>query len=409
MKRKKGVWRSLDWWTILIYMALLAFGWISICGASYDFDMEGNIFSFDSRSGMQIIWIGTSLALGFILLMLDGKLYDTFAYVIYALLLVLLFVTPFLARDIKGSHSWIKIGPFSLQSAEFAKCATALALAKFMSAYGYNISRWKDFLVTLAIIVVPIVLIILQRETGSALVYLAFFLMLYREGMPGAVLFTGVSAVAYFVVGVRFEHVMLGHIPTSAGEFLVLMMVILFTIGMVHVYCDKVSVERNILFYGVGVIALALGFSGFVIPFDITWILITVCVAMILYLCYVALSERVTRYFYIALFALGSMAFFLFGRLRAEQCDGTPPEGTYQCAFGPRGRSFGCRLQCQSGQDCHRIRRITRKRLPERNANQAEVCAGTGYRFHFLYGRGKKKGSGVRLEYWCCSWCSFSA
>ena len=134
-EKEKGVWRSLDWWTILIYMALLAFGWISICGASYDFDMEGNIFSFDSRSGMQIIWIGTSLALGFILLMLDGKLYDTFAYVIYALLLVLLFVTPFLARDIKGSHSWIKIGPFSLQSAEFAKSATALALAKFMSAY----------------------------------------------------------------------------------------------------------------------------------------------------------------------------------------------------------------------------------------------------------------------------------
>ena len=359
-EKEKGVWRSLDWWTILIYMALLAFGWISICGASYDFDMEGNIFSFDSRSGMQIIWIGTSLALGFILLMLDGKLYDTFAYVIYALLLVLLFVTPFLARDIKGSHSWIKIGPFSLQSAEFAKCATALALAKFMSAYGYNISRWKDFLVTLAIIVVPIVLIILQRETGSALVYLAFFLMLYREGMPGAVLFTGVSAVAYFVVGVRFEHVMLGHIPTSAGEFLVLMMVILFTIGMVHVYCDKVSVERNILFYGVGVIALALGFSGFVIPFDITWILITVCVAMILYLCYVALSERVTK-------------------------------GTYQRAFGLGGRSFGCRLQCQSGQNCHRIRRITRKRFPERNANQAEVCTGTGYRFHFLYGRGGRR------------------
>ena len=94
-EKEKGVWRSLDWWTILIYMALLAFGWISICGASYDFDMEGNIFSFDSRSGMQIVWIGTSLALGFILLMLDGKLYDTFAYVIYALLLVLLFVTPF--------------------------------------------------------------------------------------------------------------------------------------------------------------------------------------------------------------------------------------------------------------------------------------------------------------------------
>ena len=351
-EKEKGVWRSLDWWTILIYMALLAFGWISICGASYDFDMEGNIFSFDSRSGMQIIWIGTSLALGFILLMLDGKLYDTFAYVIYALLLVLLFVTPFLARDIKGSHSWIKIGPFSLQSAEFAKCATALALAKFMSAYGYNISRWKDFLVTLAIIVVPIVLIILQRETGSALVYLAFFLMLYREGMPGAVLFTGVSAVAYFVVGVRFEHVMLGHIPTSAGEFLVLMMVILFTIGMVHVYCDKVSVERNILF-------------------DITWILITVCVAMILYLCYVALSERVTRYFYIALFALGSMAFFYSADYVLNSVMEPHQRVRINVLLGleddPSGAGY--------------------------NVNQAKIAigSGTGYRFHFLYGRGGRR------------------
>lgn len=309
-EKKKGVWRSLDWWTILIYMALLAFGWISICGASYDFEMGGDIFSFDSRSGMQIVWICTSLALGLVLLMLDDKLYDTFAYVFYLLLLVLLFVTPFLAHDIKGSHSWIKIGPFSFQSAEFAKCATALALTKFMSTYGYNIGRWKDFMLTLAIIVVPIVLIILQRETGSALVYLAFFLVLYREGMPGCVLFAGVSAIVYFVVGVRFEQTMLGYIPASVGETLVLVLVLLFTAGMVHVYTDKVSVERNILWYGGGLVALALCFAAFVIPFDITWVLIGVCGAMVAYLCYVALRERGWRYFYVALFALGSVAFF---------------------------------------------------------------------------------------------------
>ncbi len=309
-EKEKGVWYSLDWWTVLIYVALLAFGWVSICGACYDFDMVGKVFSIDSRSGMQVIWIGSSLAIGFILLMLDGKLYDTFAYAIYAFLLALLFVTPFLAHDIKGSHSWIKIGPFSLQSAEFAKFATALALAKFMSAYEYDISRWKDFLKTLVIIFVPIVLIVMQSETGSALVYLSFFLVLYREGMSGVVLFTGVSAVAYFVVGVRFEHIMLGDIPTSVGEFLVLMMVILFTTGMVHVYCDKVSVERNILFYGLGVIVSVLAFAGFVIPFDVAPVLIAVCVAMTLYLFYAALSERVARYFYIVLFAWGSMAFF---------------------------------------------------------------------------------------------------
>lgn len=309
-EQRNSVWRSLDWATILIYMALLAFGWISICGASYDFSLEGNIFSFDSRSGMQIVWIGTSLALGFVLLMMDDKIYDTFAYVIYAFMLVLLFVTPFLARDIKGSQSWIKIGPFSFQSAEFAKCATALALAKFMSVYGYNISRWKDFLLTLTLIFVPILLIILQKETGSALVYLAFFLMLYREGMSGSVLFAGVSAVAYFVVGVRYADVMLGHIPTSIGEFSVLLMIFLFTVGMVHVYGDKTMYERKLLLYGGSVIAVAVCFAEFVIPFNIHWVLIGVCIMTVLYLCYLALSERVLHYFYIALFALGSLSFF---------------------------------------------------------------------------------------------------
>lgn len=309
-EQRNSVWRSLDWATILIYMALLAFGWISICGASYDFSLEGNIFSFDSRSGMQIVWIGTSLALGFVLLMMDDKIYDTFAYVIYAFMLVLLFVTPFLARDIKGSQSWIKVGPFSFQSAEFAKCATALALAKFMSVYGYNISRWKDFLLTLTLIFVPILLIILQKETGSALVYLAFFLMLYREGMSGSVLFAGVSAVAYFVVGVRYADVMLGHIPTSIGEFSVLLMIFLFTVGMVHVYGDKTMYERKLLLYGGSVIAVAVCFAEFVIPFDIHWVLIGVCIMTVLYLCYLALSERVLHYFYIALFALGSLSFF---------------------------------------------------------------------------------------------------
>ena len=309
-ENSRGVWRSLDGWTILIYVALLAFGWISICGASYDFDLEGNIFSFEARSGMQIVWIASSLVLGFVLLMLNDKAYETFAFPVYVLLLVLLFITPFLARDIKGSQSWIKIGPFSIQAAEFAKCATALALARFMSVYGYNIHRWKDFLLTLAIIFVPIVLIILQKETGSALVYLAFFLVLYREGMSGSVLFAGVSAVVYFVVGVRFGQVMLGHIPTSIGEFLVLLLVILFTVGMLRVYCGRVAAVRNILLYGVGTVLLALCFSGFVIPFDVRWVLLGVCVCVVLYLCYLALREHILRYLYVALFSLGSVVFF---------------------------------------------------------------------------------------------------
>ncbi len=309
-EKEKGVWRSLDWWTILLYMALLAFGWISICGASYDFDQGGDIFSFEARSGMQIIWIATSFALGLVLLLLNDQIYETFAYVFYAFMLVLLFVTPFVAPDIKGSHSWIKIGPFSFQSAEFAKCATALALARFMSSYGYDFSHWKDCLATLAIIFVPLGLIVLQSETGSALVFLSFFLVLYREGMTGSVLFAGVAAVAYFVIGVRYGEVMMGYIPTSVGEFLVLGLVILFTAGMVRVFCGKSPVALHIMRYGGGLVALVLCFSWWVIPFDVKWVMLGVCAGMVVYLCYVALREHVARYFYIALFAVGSVGFF---------------------------------------------------------------------------------------------------
>ena len=137
--KQPGILRNLDWWTIGIYLALLIFGWISVCGASYTYG-ETDIFSLSTRSGMQIIWIGTSLALGFVLLMLDDRFYDTFSYVIYAVLMLLLFITIFNPHEIKGSRSWLVLGPMRLQPAEFAKFATALAVAKLMSTYGFTIA-----------------------------------------------------------------------------------------------------------------------------------------------------------------------------------------------------------------------------------------------------------------------------
>ena len=121
--KEKGVLRSMDWWTICIYVALLTFGWISVCGASYTFG-ETDVLSLDTRSGMQVVWIGTSLCIGLVLLLLDDRYYDTFAYVIYGLLLLLLFATIFNPHEIKGSRSWLVLGPLRLQPAEFAKFAT---------------------------------------------------------------------------------------------------------------------------------------------------------------------------------------------------------------------------------------------------------------------------------------------
>ena len=221
--RKNSVLRSIDWWTVLIYIVLLTFGWLSVCGASYDYG-DTDLLSLSSRSGMQIVWIGTSLVLATVLLLLDDRLYDTFAYVIFGILLLLLFATIFNPHSIKGSRSWLVLGPLRLQPAEFAKFATALALAKFMGTYGYDISKTKDFLKTLLIILLPMLFIVMQRETGSALVYLAFFLMLYREGMTGSVLFSGVAMVVYFVIGIRFADTMIWYTPTSVGYFVVFLL-----------------------------------------------------------------------------------------------------------------------------------------------------------------------------------------
>ena len=307
--RQPSVLRSLDWWTIGIYLALLTFGWISVCGASYTYG-DNDIFSLGTRSGMQIIWIGTSIALGFVILMLDDRFYDTFSYVIYGVLILLLFATIFNPHSIKGSHSWLVLGPLRLQPAEFGKFATALAVAKFMSNYGFDIRNTKHFLTSVAIIVLPMICIVGQRETGSALVYSAFFLMLYREGMPGAILFTGVSMVVYFVVGVKYENVMLWDTYTSVGKFVVLLLVQVFTAFMVKSYTGNMKHFLIILCYSLGGTVLFLLFSTFVIPFDIVWIQLGLCATMLGFLVYQGLATRIRNYYFIAAFALGSIAFF---------------------------------------------------------------------------------------------------
>lgn len=307
--KHQGIFLSLDKWTIGIYLALLIFGWISVCGASYTYGST-DIFSLDTRSGMQIVWIGTSIALGFVLLMLDDRFYNTFSYLIYVGLLVLLFATIFNPHEIKGSRSWLVLGPLRLQPAEFAKFATALAVAKLMSTYGFDIHKWKHFAAAVGVFLLPMLFIVAQKETGSALVYLSFFLMLYREGMQGSILFTGVAMVIYFVVGIKYEDVMLWDTPTSIGKFVVLLLVQLFSIAMVYVYCHKKREAWTLAGTTLGVTLLFLGFSEYVIPFDIVWVQFLLTVLLILYLAYRAMATRIRNYFFISLFALGSVAFF---------------------------------------------------------------------------------------------------
>ena len=367
-----GVLRSLDWFTVILYVALLTMGWLSVCGASYTYG-ETDIFSLDSRSGMQIVWIGTSFLLALVLLLLDDRLYETFAYVLFGLLLLLLFATIFNPHTIKGSRSWLVMGPLRLQPAEFAKFATALALAKFMSRYGYDIHNWKDFGTTLALILLPMFCIVLQHETGSALVYLSFFLMLYHEGMTGSVLFTGVAMVIYFVVGIRYQDVLLFQTPTSVGKFVVLLLIQLFSSAMVYVYCRNERETWRIVGVCLGVTVVALLFSLYVIPFDIVWVQLVVTAILIGYLVWQGLNTRIKNYLWIALFALGSALFF------------NAADYTLNHVFKPYQRS---RINVLLGLE-EDLRGVGY------NVHQSEIAIGSGG----LEGKGFLNGTQTKLKY----------
>jgi rod shape determining protein RodA len=213
MSKNRNVISGFDWWTILLFLMIAIFGWLNIYGSSYTYE-QTEIWDFSNRAGKQLVWIATALVLGSIILIVEEKVYDILGYIFYGIMILLLIITPILARDIKGSLSWINIGPISLQPAEFAKCFTAIAIAKYMSQYNYKVNNFKDLLIPFALIAVPILIIMIaQRETGSALVFLSFLLVFYRQGMSGYILSWGVISIFLFIIVIR-----LGATPLPLGN-----------------------------------------------------------------------------------------------------------------------------------------------------------------------------------------------
>jgi rod shape determining protein RodA len=292
-----------------MYLVLVAWGWFSICGASYDF-VNPDIFGWSTNSGKQLVWIGTSLVLGFMLLLVEKRFYDTSAYFIYMIMIMLLLVTIVIAPETKGSRSWIPIGSVKLQPAEFSKFAVALTIAKFMNTYGFTLSNTRQFIKVLALVMLPMLLIICQKETGSALVYLAFFLVLYREGMTGAFLFTAFAMIVYFVVGLRYGENYIDLMPVSVGEFVVHLLISLFTIGMAWVFGRSFAVVKILFCAVIGGTVLALLFSAYVIPFDVCSVQLFLNVLMIVALLVCSFAMKTVKFAYVASFALLSIGFY---------------------------------------------------------------------------------------------------
>lgn len=368
-----SIWKSIDWITILFYLILVVCGWFSICGASYDFGSQ-DFLDFSTRSGKQFIWIICSFGVAFILMMLEDDIYDMFAFLIYIAMILLLIVTIFIAPDVKGSRSWLQLGPVSLQPAEFAKFATALALAKYMNIYGFSIQRIKHALIITMIILLPMMLIILQKETGSALVYLAFFLVLYREGMPGAVLFSGLCAVVYFVVGIRY-----GDMPlwegslTSMGEFYVLTIIILVAGGMMWTTYRKWTSAHTVILGSVILLVLATQASKDFYPFNIAYLQWTILAVIIIYLIYLSISKRASKYLWITFFALGSVAFLYSSDYVFDEILENHQRMRIKVVLGMEEDLAGAGY----------------------NVNQSKIAIGSGG----LYGKGFLNGTQTKLKY----------
>lgn len=220
MRQGSGILSNIDWITILLYSLLVLMGWGNIYAAVYNEDFS-SIFDISQKYGKQMLWIGTSLVLIFLILFIDGNLFQTLAYPIYILSLLSLVAVLIFGKEIAGARSWFALGNFSLQPSEFAKFATGLALAQFVSTNGIDLSKWNDRIIALGIIFLPAVLIVPQPDPGSAIVYSSLLLVLYREGLSGNYIFLGLALIVLFILSLLISKLSLLIILVSIAAIII--------------------------------------------------------------------------------------------------------------------------------------------------------------------------------------------
>jgi len=239
---------KIDWITILIYSLLVIIGWFNIYAAVYDGQETKSIFDFSINSGKQLVWIGTAILLITVIMVADYRLFENLSIILYGIFIIILLLTPFIGKEINGQRAWFEIGAFRLQPAEFAKFATALTLAKYLERPSIDLNQFKYQWRAIGIIALPVALIMLQPDTGTAMVYSAFFVMLYREGLPQR----------YFIFALSFVSVSLLALGIENNLYLVggvvALMVVLILLG-------KKSWQRISFFAVIAAVIIAYSYS----------------------------------------------------------------------------------------------------------------------------------------------------
>ncbi len=198
----------MDWVTVGLYLVLIFMGWFNIYAAVYNVDHQ-SILDTSQQYGKQLIWIGAALTLAIVIMVIETNFYVFFSYIIYGVTVFLLMLVLLVGKEINGAKSWFAFGGVLIQPAEFAKFATGLALARYMSTFDFNLKKIKSIAVIGLIIFMPATFILLQNDTGSALVYFSFVLVLFREGLSGLFLFLGTLVAVLFILALILPNITL--------------------------------------------------------------------------------------------------------------------------------------------------------------------------------------------------------
>jgi rod shape determining protein RodA len=203
LRKRENIIANTDWFTVFLYLILVVFGWLTIYSASFD-SPDASMFDMSQRYGKQALWIGLALVLAFVIMIIDAKFFSAFSLWIYLFIMLVLIGVLLFGKTVAGSKSWLQIGGIAIQPAEFAKFATALALANYLGKLNVDTNKLKTKITAVAIIMTPMLLILLQNDTGSALVYFSFILVLYREGFSGIFIVLGLVIGMLFVLTLLF-------------------------------------------------------------------------------------------------------------------------------------------------------------------------------------------------------------
>ncbi len=218
---KKSLGARVDWLTLFLYLVLVVIGISAVYSSEYS-SFDEPFFNYDKSHAKQLTWLGISLFVGLIIILTDSKFFFSIAYLSYVLGILLLLLT-FASPEVKGSNSFIQVAGFSFQPGEIVKVSTALALARFIATPEINFNIWKNRMIGIVIAFLPCVIIILQNETGLALVYFAFIFAMYREGLPGGILLFGVTAAALMIATLLVKAIPLLIVITAITILVVLL------------------------------------------------------------------------------------------------------------------------------------------------------------------------------------------